>query len=137
SENERPGCNQPCDVEKKNRTLGFHTSESEDLPSSLGSCNRQSKIYNLKFFHGVLAQLVERLNGIEEVTGSNPVGSIIFRQISRLTNVTVEYPCGSCWRRIACSRSQTPGASEIFLYIFSTSLDKRDFLVSPDDHHNN
>jgi ethanolamine transporter EutH len=24
---------------------------------------------------GVLAQLVERLNGIEEVTGSNPVGS--------------------------------------------------------------
>jgi hypothetical protein len=25
--------------------------------------------------NGVLAQLVERLNGIEEVTGSNPVGS--------------------------------------------------------------
>ena len=36
----------------------------------------QSEIYNLKFFAGVLAQLVERLNGIEEVTGSNPVGSI-------------------------------------------------------------
>ena len=35
----------------------------------------QSEIYNLKFFAGVLAQLVERLNGIEEVTGSNPVGS--------------------------------------------------------------
>ena len=27
---------------------------------------------------GVLAQLVERLNGIEEVTGSNPVGSTSF-----------------------------------------------------------
>ena len=38
------------------------------------SCNRQSEIYNLKS-SGVLAQLVERLNGIEEVTGSNPVGS--------------------------------------------------------------
>ncbi len=43
--------------------------------SSLGSCNQQSKIYSLKFRFGVLAQLVERLNGIEEVTGSNPVGS--------------------------------------------------------------
>ena len=42
------------------------------------SCNPQSEIYNLKFFTGVLAQLVERLNGIEEVTGSNPVGSIFF-----------------------------------------------------------
>ena len=39
------------------------------------SCNRQSKIYNLRFFRGVLAQLVERLNGIEEVRGSNPLGS--------------------------------------------------------------
>ena len=27
---------------------------------------------------GVLAQLVERLNGIEEVRGSNPLGSTIF-----------------------------------------------------------
>src|SRR2546423_15284222 len=34
--------------------------------------NRQSKIE--KFF-GVLAQLVERLNGIAEVRGSNPLGS--------------------------------------------------------------
>jgi hypothetical protein len=42
------------------------------------SCNPQSKIYNLSFFTGVLAQLVERLNGIEEVTGSNPVGSMAF-----------------------------------------------------------
>src|SRR5207244_10564599 len=39
------------------------------------SCNRQSKIYNLRFFRGVLAQLVERLNGIQEVRGSNPLGS--------------------------------------------------------------
>ncbi len=41
------------------------------------SCNRQSEIYTLKS-SGVLAQLVERLNGIEEVTGSNPVGSTPF-----------------------------------------------------------
>ena len=39
------------------------------------SCNPKLEIYNLQFFTGVLAQLVERLNGIEEVTGSNPVGS--------------------------------------------------------------
>ena len=45
-----------------------------------GSCNSQSEIYNLRSFAGVLAQLVERLNGIEEVTGSNPVGSTTFLQ---------------------------------------------------------
>src|SRR5207249_12210929 len=44
------------------------------------SCNRQSKIYNLRFFRGVLAQLVERLNGIEEVRGSNPLGSSLRSQ---------------------------------------------------------
>ncbi len=32
----------------------------------------------MKASAGVLAQLVERLNGIEEVTGSNPVGSTFF-----------------------------------------------------------
>ena len=41
----------------------------------LAGCNPRSEIYNLRSFAGVLAQLVERLNGIEEVTGSNPVGS--------------------------------------------------------------
>src|SRR3954451_3407667 len=40
-------------------------------------CNLESEIYNFKFCAGVLAQLVERLNGIEEVTGSNPVGSTL------------------------------------------------------------
>ena len=45
-------------------------------------CNSQSEIYNLKSFRGVLAQLVERLNGIEEVTGSNPVGSTFLKQFS-------------------------------------------------------
>ena len=39
------------------------------------SCNRPAENYNLTWLTGVLAQLVERLNGIEEVTGSNPVGS--------------------------------------------------------------
>jgi hypothetical protein len=52
---------------------------------SVVSCNRQSKIYNLKLIpDGVLAQLVERLNGIEEVTGSNPVGSIFLLAVSSL-----------------------------------------------------
>src|SRR5215510_15394798 len=49
----------------------------------LSGCNPQSEIYNLKSFAGVLAQLVERLNGIEEVTGSNPVGSIFCLASSR------------------------------------------------------
>ena len=46
--------------------------------SQLACCNLQSETYNPRFCNGVLAQLVERLNGIEEVTGSNPVGSIFF-----------------------------------------------------------
>src|SRR5437667_5515506 len=46
----------------------------------LAGCNPRSEIYNLRSFAGVLAQLVERLNGIEEVTGSNPVGSTTFLQ---------------------------------------------------------
>ena len=41
----------------------------------LAGCNPQSEIYNLDSLAGVLAQLVERLNGIEEVRGSNPLGS--------------------------------------------------------------
>ena len=44
-------------------------------PLSVASCNQRSKIYNQKFFYGVLAQLVERLNGIQEVRGSIPLGS--------------------------------------------------------------
>ncbi len=35
--------------------------------------------FTLRVEHGVLAQLVERLNGIEEVRGSNPLGSTSFR----------------------------------------------------------
>jgi hypothetical protein len=38
---------------------------TREFRSSLGSCNQQSKIYSLKFRFGVLAQLVERLNGID------------------------------------------------------------------------
>ncbi len=37
----------------------------------------QSPILTHLFGHGLLAQLVERLNGIEEVSGSNPLGSTI------------------------------------------------------------
>ena len=47
----------------------------------LAGCNPRSEIYNLRSFAGVLAQLVERLNGIEEVTGSNPVGSTTFSRV--------------------------------------------------------
>jgi hypothetical protein len=48
------------------------------LQTPLAGCIPRSEIYNLDSLAGVLAQLVERLNGIEEVTGSNPVGSIPF-----------------------------------------------------------
>ena|SRR5438094_1974808 len=44
-------------------------------------CNSQLEIGNWHFSHGVLAQLVERLNGIEEVRGSNPLGSRISEKI--------------------------------------------------------
>ena len=37
---------------------------------------RKSPLENRNLPRGVLAQLVERLNGIEEVRGSNPLGSI-------------------------------------------------------------
>ena len=60
--------------------LGCAAMEVIDLRNSTASagCNSQSEIYNLRSLTGVLAQLVERLNGIEEVTGSNPVGSTPF-----------------------------------------------------------
>src|SRR5256885_13647912 len=48
-------------------------------------CNPDSEIYNLTSLAGVLAQLVERLNGIEEVTGSNPVGSILLVHITEVS----------------------------------------------------
>ena len=49
-----------------------------DCPSRVAISNQQSKICNSI---GVLAQLVERLNGIEEVRGSNPLGSRISVEI--------------------------------------------------------
>ena len=42
---------------------------------------------NQNSFRGVLAQLVERLNGIEEVRGSNPLGS---RNFSRGRTKTLD-----------------------------------------------
>ena len=38
----------------------------------------QNRGYGCVEFNGVIAQLVERFNGIEEVKGSNPFGSTIF-----------------------------------------------------------
>jgi hypothetical protein len=60
----------------------------------LSGCNSQSEIYNLRSFAGVLAQLVERLNGIEEVTGSNPVGSTTFSRVksNRARDFTTDSP---------------------------------------------
>ena len=40
----------------------------------------------LRQWLGLLAQLVERLNGIEEVSGSNPLGSTTFRSDVRSRN---------------------------------------------------
>jgi hypothetical protein len=53
---------------------------AQDLSWHVAICDPKLTIYNC--FLGVLAQLVERLNGIEEVTGSNPVGSIFFLHIT-------------------------------------------------------
>ena len=46
----------------------------DDCKLDVTGCIPQFEIYNLNP-RGVLAQLVERLNGIEEVRGSNPLGS--------------------------------------------------------------
>jgi hypothetical protein len=48
-------------------------------------------------FHGVLAQLVERLNGIEEVRGSNPLGSKIF--LGNLELALSGSNNAGCWSR--------------------------------------
>jgi hypothetical protein len=40
--------------------------------------SKRSRILSRSHLYGVLAQLVERLNGIEEVRGSNPLGSTSF-----------------------------------------------------------
>ena len=47
------------------------------------SCRRPCSSNNNSTVNGVLAQLVERLNGIEEVRGSNPLGSTICGGVSR------------------------------------------------------
>ena len=83
--------NSPCQMDRdKRRTIqpGFRaiigTTESAGKPYSfdlsnsellVAICNLKSTICNS--LNGVLAQLVERLNGIEEVRGSNPLGSKI------------------------------------------------------------
>ena len=48
--------------------------------SNFPVANRPSEVEN-RNSSGVLAQLVERLNGIEEVRGSNPLGSRISEEI--------------------------------------------------------
>ncbi len=50
---------------------------------------------------GVLAQLVERLNGIEEVRGSNPLGSTSF-VVQGVYGVYGVY--AKVWRGLGCER---------------------------------
>ena len=58
-------------------------------PWLLAPGGKRRKVHVYKHF-GVLAQLVERLNGIEEVRGSNPLGST-FLIFSALRNATPTY----------------------------------------------
>ena len=51
------------------------------------------------FADGVLAQLVERLNGIQEVRGSNPLGSTILRSEQRQWCRAEDGALGSCFGR--------------------------------------
>src|SRR5207253_9121259 len=55
--------------------------EANRLLNAFLHCNWQLAIENCHFSRGVLDQLVERLNGIEEVRGSTPLGSKIFQEI--------------------------------------------------------
>ncbi len=57
-----------------NEKHGRRDQARDDRKLNVTGCNPQFEIYNLNL-RGVLAQLVERLNGIEEVRGSNPLGS--------------------------------------------------------------
>jgi hypothetical protein len=50
--------------------------------------NRIPGCLTLTFRSGVIAQLVERLNGIEEVWGSNPHGSTFFYRVKTGCAVT-------------------------------------------------
>ena len=75
----------------------------------------QSASENLKsdFVSGVLAQLVERLNGIEEVRGSNPLGSSLRSQRGgeRFFNFGLQIlDCGfgmELWRNASFSESRS------------------------------
>ncbi len=49
---------------------------------TLAIFNQWRKIAEITKKKGAIAQLVERMNGIHEATGSNPVSSTIFRRSS-------------------------------------------------------
>jgi hypothetical protein len=59
--------NSAAPAKRRVRFLSAELGAAELRPSNRHArgCNRESKIYNLESFSGVLAQLVERLNGIE------------------------------------------------------------------------
>jgi hypothetical protein len=62
-------------------------------------------------FNGVLAQLVERLNGIEKATGSNPVNSTKF-------NMSLIYKkrlCKLLTKILSCDSYESVRVSEIIL----------------------
>ena len=67
--------------------------------------------------HGVLAQLVERLNGIEEVRGSNPLGSIFETRDENLGSTTLRVSASSSDSHFcrACRRQVNPlGSTNLF-----------------------
>src|SRR5712691_9316438 len=68
----------PSRIRSQNESLSLATAaETAVRIAQLIRCKSQVAIRKSEILCGVLAQLVERLNGIEEVRGSNPLGSTI------------------------------------------------------------
>ena len=58
-----------------------------------------SRIYVLiSFYYGAIAQLGERLHGMQEVVGSNPIGSILLEKAESNTNSAYEKAVGMKYR---------------------------------------
>ncbi len=52
----------------------------------------------ISFYYGAIAQLGERLHGMQEVVGSNPIGSILFEQAERFASSAYEKAVGMKYR---------------------------------------
>src|SRR5947208_9243778 len=109
-----------CERERSDQHEGKPRPHGIDVRSAVRSCNfplqignRPSKIENSR---GVLAQLVERLNGIEEVRGSNPLGSRISRSPPNWLDVSANLRCNTYCTHgsnsLASASLQFAGASQ-------------------------